>query len=166
LDFHSRKGKINKSRLARLSGYKGLKQKPTIVTVNVASVVPFEQIDRSNTRYARRVYRKVNEINMSSPSSTADKIRKTPRQMRIMNLAINRERLRKHDWGYLVDEGTFYIQNEELSPRYKKDNRSRCRFGDCDYYDDDCDYYDDDCDYSDDYGRQVVDRFEYWQPWF
>ena len=96
---HARKGKIDKSRLARLTAYTGLNQKPATVNMSVLSMtdIPFEQINRSNTRAARGVYPKVNEIDMTLTTVKIDKVRKTPRQLRILFRAINRGRLQKFE---------------------------------------------------------------------
>ncbi len=119
--FHSRKGK---------------KSKPIIATVNVASVqeptatsIPFEEIDRSNKRAARCVYPKVNEIDMTVNVVKINKVRKTPRQLRILFRAINRGRLQKFDTSYLVDEATLYAHEEELPPRYNQDDDDDWGYG-------------------------------------
>ena len=92
-------------------GRKGKKSKPIIATVNVVSVqeptatsIPVEEIDRSNKRAARRVYPKVNELSMAldGRAKKIDKVRKTPRQLRILCRAIHRGRLQKFDTGYLT----------------------------------------------------------------
>jgi hypothetical protein len=104
-------------------------KKPTIATVNVSSIpdattFQLESIDRSNKRAARRVYPKVAEIDMSLDGRAVkiDKVRKTPRQLRILFRAINRGRLQKFDTSYLVDEATGYLEEEELPPRYNQDD--------------------------------------------
>jgi Asp-tRNA(Asn)/Glu-tRNA(Gln) amidotransferase B subunit len=123
---HTRRGKIAKSRLARLRAYTGLNQKPATVNMSVLSMtdIPFEQVNRSNTRAARGVYPNVNELSIALDGREVkiDKIRKTPRQLRILFRAINRGRLQKFDTSYLVDEATGYLEEEELPPRnYNRD---------------------------------------------
>jgi len=97
---HPRKGKIDKSRLARLTAYTGLNQKPAIVPV---LDIPF---DHSNKRAARRVYPKDNELSIALDGREVkiNKVRKTPRQPLILFRAIKRVRLQKFDTSYLVDE--------------------------------------------------------------
>jgi hypothetical protein len=113
--FHGRKGKFMRAK------------KPTIATVNVATIpdattFQLESIDRSNKRAARRIYPKVNEINMTKPTVNIIKLRKTVQELRVLARAMNRERLQKFDTSYLVDEATGYIEEEEFPPRPNQDD--------------------------------------------
>ena len=126
--FHSRKGKKSK------------KSKSNIATVNLTSVrtpsvtsIPLERINRSNKRADRRIYPKVNEIDVTGTTAKIAKVRQTPGQLRILDQAIHRERRSKQDTSYLVDEGTFFREEEEFPPPYTEDDYE-------DNYDDDRSY--------------------------
>lgn len=142
--FHNRKGKFMRAR------------KPTIATVNVASIpdaitFQLERIDRSNKRADRRIYPKVNELSIALDGCAVNivKVRKTPRQLLILCRAIHRGRLQKFDTGYLTKCLNLYMEGYEYHDGCSEEEELPPR------------NTDDDSDDSDDEGRPVVDRWDY-----